>query len=94
MQITIRGKRWNLQFRKLRDGSLGKCDSPEATNKKIVVNPNQSGVDVLGTLIHEMMHAAHWDLDEEAIDTTSVDIARVLWKLGYRVRENASEKQD
>jgi hypothetical protein len=89
MQVTIRGKRWNLEFRKLPGGDLGKCDSPETPNKTIVVNPNQKGVDVLGTILHEAMHAAHWDLDEEAIDSASDDIAKILWRLGYRRDEQA-----
>jgi len=38
----------------------------------------------LEVLIHEMLHACYWDLDEEAIDITARDIARVLFRLGYR----------
>jgi hypothetical protein len=35
-------------------------------------------------VIHELLHAAHWDLDELAVEETAEDLARVLWKLGYR----------
>lgn len=39
---------------------------------------------MLDTLIHEAMHAARPEIDEEAVATASRDIARLLWNLGYR----------
>lgn len=38
----------------------------------------------LEILIHEILHAANWDLDEHAIQETAEDLANILWKLGYR----------
>jgi len=38
----------------------------------------------LEVLIHEALHAANWDLDEAAVQETAEDIAKILWKLGYR----------
>jgi hypothetical protein len=87
MQVTIRGKRWELLFKKLPGGDVGQCQSPSSLNKKIIIDPSQSELDILGTTVHELMHAAYWDLDEEAIDSSSMDIARVLWRLGYRRNE-------
>jgi len=46
--------------------------------------PSLTGERELEVLIHEMLHACHWDLDEEAITETSEDLARVLFRLGYR----------
>lgn len=37
------------------------------------------------TEIHEMLHACLWDTDEAAVTETARDIARVLWKIGYRL---------
>lgn len=34
--------------------------------------------------IHEALHASYWDLDEEAINEAGRDIARMLYRLGYR----------
>ena len=42
------------------------------------------GEERLEVLIHEMLHAAYWDLDESAIEGAAADVARVLWRLGYR----------
>jgi hypothetical protein len=36
-----------------------------------------------------MLHACHWDLGEEAITETSEDLARVLFRLGYRYIKEA-----
>jgi hypothetical protein len=51
---------------------------------EISVKPAIVGVDALDTLIHEMLHAAMPDLDEDAIYETASDVAKVLWDLGYR----------
>jgi hypothetical protein len=34
--------------------------------------------------IHEALHAAYWDIDEDAINEAGRDIARMLHRLGYR----------
>lgn len=39
------------------------------------------------TIIHELMHVADWGRDEIFIDQTSEDIAKTLWKMGYRVQD-------
>jgi len=37
------------------------------------------------TEIHEIMHACLWDLDEAAVSETARDMAKALWKIGYRI---------
>ena len=70
------------------DNMLGYCDSPKEKNKKIVVDSRLKDKKELEIILHEMMHAAQWDLDEEVVAHVSEDFARVLWKLGYRKEEN------
>jgi hypothetical protein len=84
MHVTIRGKRYELIFEKTPEEIVGYCDPPTKLNKRIVVSPHQTEAEILRVLIHEMLHAAHWDMCEEAIDESSVGVADVLWKLGYR----------
>lgn len=38
-------------------------------------------------LLHEMTHACQWDLDEDAVDEISSDMAGALWKFGFRLKE-------
>jgi len=48
---------------------------------------DQSDFELLVTELHEAMHAAYPDLCERAVDTGSTDIAKFLWRLGYRKSE-------
>lgn len=38
----------------------------------------------LDTLIHELLHVADWDKDEDWINNVGYDLARTLWRLGWR----------
>lgn len=86
MHITILGKRWELKFldgRKMPD-ALGACEPPDSPRKEIRVRKNLAGVQALDVLIHETLHAADWTKDEEWVEQVATDIAKMLWKLGYR----------
>jgi hypothetical protein len=41
----------------------------------------------LETMIHEALHACAWSASEKKIDQTARDTARLLWRLGYRLRQ-------
>ena len=86
MIVTIRGKRWTVKRRKIKD-CIGLCDAPSTVNKAISVDPKIRDEVELEVFIHEMIHAAHWDLAEDAVAETAADIARALWRLGYRKGE-------
>ena len=87
MHVTIRGKRWNLVFEKIDGEEAGYCEPPCRKGKRIVVHDTLCEEETLRVVCHEVMHAAYWDLDEEAIDTATTDLARIVWKLGYRRQE-------
>lgn len=86
MTVTILGKRWQLLYRRLPHGG-GLCDQPTQPNKAITVDSRLTGENRLRIEIHEMLHAANWHLDEEWVDDASADMARILWKLGYRLEQ-------
>ena len=52
--------------------------------KRIVVDSRLRGEHRLEVIIHELRHAADWGRDEGFVDQESKDLARVLWRLGYR----------
>ena len=79
----FRGKRWRIRWRTGR--GKGYCEAPTAPEKEMTINPRQKDIALLDTLIHESLHACHWDMDEEAVEETATDIARLLWRLGYRL---------
>jgi hypothetical protein len=83
MKIKILNKIWELVFfSNLKN--RGECDHPCSVNKQIRVRENLEGEEKLEILIHEMLHAAFWHLDEEYVQAAAEDIAKVLWKLGYK----------
>ena len=86
MFVNVLGKRWKLRFAALRLDD-GRCDPPDGSAKEIVVDSKLVGRERLDTLIHEMLHAANWHLDEEFVTRCASDMAKVLWRLGYRPSE-------
>lgn len=84
MKIRIRGRQWNLIRAHTGPKSDGHCDHPDEPGRKIVVHSGLKDLKELEILTHEMLHAAFWDIDEDVIDGVGTDIAKVLWRLGYR----------
>ena len=80
---TILGKRGKFSFTPLTKAD-GYCDPPSQTGKRILVDSRLRGEARLETIIHELRHAADWSRAEEFVERESRDLARVLWRLGYR----------
>jgi hypothetical protein len=89
MTLTILGKRWRLRFvPTLGAGNhRGDCDPPTEKGKSIRIASGQDSESLMDTLIHEMLHAAGWNLDEEFVERFATDVARELTRLGYRKSE-------
>lgn len=84
MRARIRGKLWDIRFvPKIEGGVHGLCDGPTVPHKQIQILDSLRGERRLAIVIHELLHAAYWDLDEEAIEETATDLARILLRLGY-----------
>jgi hypothetical protein len=82
MRIRLRGKRWRLVFKRLA-GDCGRC---RYRDNKLHVSDDVRGRLRLDTLIHEMLHACYPDVDEDSVTETATDMARGLWRLGYRAK--------
>lgn len=92
---TFRGKRYNIRQvppsklnskadAKKYDRCLGVCEPPTKKKKHIKVDNTLEGLEELTVLLHEAQHACHWDMAEEAVEDSTYDMARFLWRLGYR----------
>lgn len=92
MRIKIMGRMWDLLFQRTDEMRsrklLGLCDPPETKGRKIWVSPSLKGEERLEVIIHELTHAAGWHIDEPFVEQFGIDLARTLWRLGYR---NVSE---
>ena len=87
MRVELRGKRWRLEVLDyLHDGSCGSIDPEGVPRKRIVIARNQAPLDILDTVIHECLHACYPDIDEEAITEAATDIAKVLHRMGCRLK--------
>ena len=83
--VTINGERWRLEFSRLSDRN-GDCDPPTAPGKTIRIASRLLGRQqrLMADVLHECLHAADWSKDEEWVEQVSEDLARILFKLGYR----------
>ena len=81
----FRGKRWKIvHWFPRKKGEQGDCDAPTVKGKMIRLDYRLTELQLLELAIHEALHACHWDTSEEAVGETSHDIARFLWRLGFR----------
>jgi len=63
----------------------GECSDPNSKSPMIRYHVCLKGMRRLDVLIHEMLHACFWDIDEEGIEESASDIARALWRLGWKL---------
>jgi hypothetical protein len=91
MRVRIGGKRWNLVRKAIKHKTAeghkiyGYCDPPCTKSKRIVVDKHLNGEVELETFLHELLHASCWPLlDETFVNDTAVDLARILYRIGYR----------
>lgn len=83
MRARLRGKYYQIVRATLSKGTLGLCDF---CMKTITISTAKRVKDELelDTIIHECLHACQPDLAEETVEEVASDIARVLWRMGYR----------
>lgn len=85
--VKIKKKNWKIKIVKSTEMSpmtLGECDHPEHSKPEIWVKRTQKPLDLMDTVIHEVLHAVRPELSEEAVLDTATTIAKALWKLNYR----------
>jgi len=77
---TFCGRKYHICFDRL-DGWTDTVDD----GKKWLLVARDLGTQAgLETLIHEALHACDWKARENEVTDTARDIARFLWRLGYR----------
>lgn len=85
MRIRLLDKGWELRFEKLPSDTDGECVPPHRKRTVLRVDCDLTGKDKLETILHEMLHAVDWYKDEEAwVKPVAEQMARALWRLGYR----------
>lgn len=79
----LKRRRWKFDWRKppARDQALALCHKDQ---RRIQINPNLDDETMMAALVDEMCHAHFPDLDNDAVDAFSDDVARVLTLIGFR----------
>ena len=82
---TFRGHRWRVVDNvDLEQGMFGECvEGPCLDLRYIAIPIDGDQLHELDTVIHEALHACT-ELDECAVEESATDIARLLWRLGWR----------
>lgn len=90
MVIDVLGRRYKVRHvSQLRD--RGQCDPPDQRGKEIRIATWLPPQEHLEVAIHEFKHADDWrKYDEGYVARFAEDLARFLWRLGYR-RGNQSK---
>ena len=79
--MQIRDKEWKIVRRRLKGGKWGEAVRNEDGSGSIVLLPRKLYPDTwdeVDTLVHEVIHAALWDLDEEVVEATAIAIVDAL----------------
>lgn len=87
---TLMDHRWKIKFcprNKLSsvENKIGECNWG---NDTIRISDDLVGEILLDTTIHEATHACYPFLEEGFVELMSTGIARLLWRLGYRLPED------
>jgi len=88
MLVTVGGKKWNMLFAPT-PGCDGECDPPNKKKKQIRL-PARLKRDqrrLLTVILHECLHASDWSKDESWVEPIAEDLARILWRTGFRLSE-------
>lgn len=75
---TLGGRRYKI----IVDDLDGNCDTDD--HYWLIIERDLNTKVGLETVIHESLHACNWHAKEELVEETARDIARFLWRLGYR----------
>ena len=81
--VYIRDLSWQVVRVEMQD-DWGQCDPPSSETRQIRIHTELSGKHELEIFLHEFLHAAFWDIDEEVVASVAVDYSNALWNLGYR----------
>jgi hypothetical protein len=91
--FSISGKKWPWKYTKLKGSAIGWTFMKDPKNpnvqEKVLIDSSLSGKRRLEVEVHEFLHAANPTQSEEHVSQQGSDLARILWALGYRLKEES-----
>jgi hypothetical protein len=89
----VRSKVWRLVYTSTLEKDVdGECDAPWIKKKKIKIRKDISGQRLLDAYVHELSHAALWDLGEGPVKSLANAVAHELWNKGLRADRKTTKK--
>jgi hypothetical protein len=93
--FSINGVRWLWRYARLRGAADGwayvKTPKTPNVSERVIIDERLKGRRRLEVEIHEFLHAANPTMDEEHVDQQGKDLSRILWSLGYRLKEEGEK---
>lgn len=86
--VYVGDQRWKILRKRLRSDD-GQCDYSQ---RMIRIDNRLHGVDLLDTLLHELVHARWPDLSEDAVAEFSETVSGVLDAEGFRQPDDHDEE--
>jgi len=84
VRLDLDGEDWELRWVRRFHGHPNQAGDCNLGKRRIRVLRGMSEAERLRVVVHELLHALQWPASEKRVDRTSVEIARVLRRLGYR----------
>ena len=78
---TFRGERFDVTFTEDIDGL---CVAQHNRRGEVLLFTERPPKVFLETALHEALHAMNWSIPEAVIKERAAELARWLWRLGYR----------
>lgn len=82
IKVTIGEDEWTIRFSR-EDLGLDQWGVCAPGMKLIVVEPTLRGTLLVDTVVHEILHACLWNINEEAISATAGVLTQVLVDAGF-----------
>ena len=70
----------------------GDCSAPTSKSKRVRVSKRATGVAFIDTLLHELIHARWWCLDEDEVSEFASEVAQLLFHLREKVIDSLEEE--
>ncbi len=81
---TFNGTRYNIYIEPIK--GIANLDNSQGSIH--VITQCLSQRQTLVVTIHESLHVSDWNMSEEKVDRISTEIGSLLYRLGYRIRED------
>lgn len=84
--ITVGGKRWPISFDHRFKHHYAECNDGSDGKRRCIMLDHRILADdrlLIDSLLHEMLHAAGWPIDEAFVDKFAEDAAKVPMRFGF-----------